>query len=199
VTCTSGDLQVRQASTGVTDFRLQNSAAFNVWILRTESDANGNNFSILRRDPLDGSTVNTPFQIQSASGDIILDNQFRQETGTAAKPSYGFVANANLGMYRVGTNVLGFATTGVVRATITNAGLRSNIAGTAGAPSYSFNDDADTGMYAILSNQLAFAAGGAKQMSVTIRGVNMQPLPTNTLGLVSGDLWQTGGDVRIVP
>ena len=117
--------------------------------------------------------------------------QLRIQDGTAAVPTISFVAgDTDTGMYRFASNVLGFSTAGVARATISNAGIRSNIAGSAGAPSYSFNDDADTGMFVILSNRLGFCAGGVEQMRIKINTINMPVLPTSRAGLSAGDCWR---------
>lgn len=198
-TVTAGSIAIRQGTVGgVVDIQYQEIASgFTQWIVRRSSDATGNNYQILRRDATGGS-VDTPFQIDFATGELLISNAIRQINGTIALPSYSFTSDPDTGMFRFGSNSLGFSTAGVTRATVTNAGIRSNIAGTAGAPSYSFNDDADTGIFALLGNQFAFTAGGVERMRIKFATVNMT-LPTTNAGLSSGDCFISSGFVAIVP
>lgn len=50
--------------------------------------------------------------------------QLQMVDGTGAAPSYAFGNNANMGVFRAANNVLGFATSGAVRQTITSSGMQ---------------------------------------------------------------------------
>ncbi len=115
-TVTNGSLAIRQGTVGgVTDLQFQEIAAGNLqWIIRRSSDATGGNYQILRRDA-GGGSVDTPFQIDFGTGEFLLANPIRQINGTAALPAYAFTSHANAGMYRSGTNRLGFTTAGLQR------------------------------------------------------------------------------------
>lgn len=52
---------------------------------------------------------------------------FREFDGTAAAPAYSFNSNANLGIWRVGADTLGFATAGVNRLTLSTTLLTSTL------------------------------------------------------------------------
>lgn len=56
-----------------------------------------------------GNTATPPFQILP-NGQVLGWN-----SASAASPSYSFVGNGNLGMYRIGANILGFSTSGAER------------------------------------------------------------------------------------
>ena len=115
-TVTNGSLALRQGTVGgVVDLQFQEIASgFLQWIVRRSSDATGNNYQILRRDATGGS-VDTPFQIDFGTGEFLLANPIRQINGTAALPAYAFTSHANAGMYRSGTNRIGFTTAGIQR------------------------------------------------------------------------------------
>ena len=64
-----------------------------------------------------GNTTTPPFRILS-TGQVLGLN-----SGTAATPSYSFVDEANTGMYKSGTNSLGFSVGGTQRVNISNTGV----------------------------------------------------------------------------
>jgi hypothetical protein len=56
------------------------------------------------------------------AGVHVFDSTIRTTPGTVSLPAYSFDGDEDTGMYRVGTNLLGFATTGLVRWTIDSLG-----------------------------------------------------------------------------
>jgi hypothetical protein len=70
----------------------------------------------------------TPTQFDISGGNIsnsgiLTTNTVRTTNGTVAAPSYSFVSDPSLGIYRVGANQLGFASAGVQRMTISNSNV----------------------------------------------------------------------------
>jgi hypothetical protein len=68
-TITAGTMANRQVTTGIVDYQMQNSLGNNSWIIRRASDANNNDFQLLRRN-VDGSTLDTPFSVQFVDGQV---------------------------------------------------------------------------------------------------------------------------------
>lgn len=92
-------------------------------------------------------------------------NVFQNSDGSASIPSYSFLNNNNLGMYRSAANTLTFATNGTGRVSINTANLISDIpiigpSGSQSAPSYTFNSDTNTGLYSYSADQIGIACGG---------------------------------------
>ncbi|MEQ1572787.1 MAG: hypothetical protein ABL993_00940 [Vicinamibacterales bacterium] len=86
--------------------------------------------------------------------------------GTNALPSLTFANDTNTGIYRIGTDSIGFATGAVLRLTLDTAGFTSTLPwvaplGAVGTPSYAFVGDLNTGFY----------SPGADQIAVSINGV----------------------------
>lgn len=109
--------------------------------------------------------------------------QMQGADGTAAAPAYSFTSDPNTGMYRVAEDVLGFATGGALRLTLTSGsltftgdffanGIVNSGFGTVGAPAYAFVGDEDTGMWRSAANALAFSAGGAQAFALSAGGTN---------------------------
>lgn len=93
-------------------------------------------------------------------------NVFQNSDGTASIPSYSFLNNNNLGMYRSASNTIGFATNGTLRLSLDTANLTSTLpiiapAASASAPSYTFNSDTNTGLYSYGADQIGIACGGS--------------------------------------
>lgn len=100
-------------------------------------------------------------------------SQVLAPAGTAAAPAL-VVSDANLGIYKVGTNSLGIATLGVLRVAIdtANVTLQTGVTlvvtnGTAAAPIITFAGDTDTGFYRPAANYLSVATGGAERARFT--------------------------------
>jgi hypothetical protein len=108
--------------------------------------------------------------------------------GTAALPTYSFFNDTNTGMYRVGTDQLGFATGGTLRLTIDGStSITSTLPlrgpnGSAAAPAVSFSVDSDTGIYRAGENHLALAAGAARIVSASLGPASGGTSRTVTIG-----------------
>lgn len=94
--------------------------------------------------------------------------------GAAATPAHSFTADTNTGIYRVGTDTLGFATAGTLFWEVQSDGSlvgRNSAhiaasAGTVGFPAYTFQPDADTGMYSGGANDLRFGTAGTVALEI---------------------------------
>ena len=112
--------------------------------------------------------------------------KIRNADGTAAAPSYTFDSDSDIGMYRDGSNSIGWSTAGVEKMQLgsSNLNLGANVtgaativadgAGDATRPTYSFGGDTDTGMFRGGTNQVAFAANGVNKFEVGTGGVTLQ-------------------------
>ncbi len=122
--------------------------------------------------PLDGTTGN--FLIKSNGA------------GSAASPTYAFLGDADTGMYRAGTNSIGFAVQGVIRASIDNGGTAGRFFGpghttgsciirgeanSASTPTYTFYGDENTGMYRQSADAISFATAGTRRLGVDVNGL----------------------------
>jgi hypothetical protein len=65
----------------------------------------------------------TSGQIQNSLPVITDTGEIQAPGGTAAAPVFSFISDADTGMYRIGANQIGFATGGVLRATIDSNGI----------------------------------------------------------------------------
>lgn len=77
---------------------------------------------------------------------------------TATNPDLAFLGDTDTGMYRVGTNEIGFSTGATQRLSISSAGLRT-VDGSASAPAFSFISDTDTGLYLRGTGEIGFSSG----------------------------------------
>ena len=93
--------------------------------------------------------------------------------GTAATPLYSFNNDPDTGVYRSGTNSLGFSSAGV-RVAETTPGQFGVVDGSAASPAMTFITDPDTGIYRFGANQIGFAAGGV--VSAVIRTTDLSML-----------------------
>lgn len=88
--------------------------------------------------------------------------------GTAGAPSVSFASGPNTGMYRVGSNSLGFAYAGTQVLRLDQGDVAAHFAikllvpdGTVGAPVYSFEGDTDSGLFRAGPNEFRAVAAGA--------------------------------------
>lgn len=100
-------------------------------------------------------------------------SQVLAPAGTAAAPALA-VSDANLGIYKVGSNSLGIATLGVLRVAVdtANVTLQTGVTlvvtnGTAAAPIITFAGDTDTGIYRPAANYMSIATAGAERVRFT--------------------------------
>jgi len=100
------------------------------------------------------------------------------QDGTAASPVYSFINDTDTGMYRFGSNTIGFSAAGVLRATLDNSSLtmqNGNVirteAGTVTAPGYSFAGDTNTGFYLGAADSITASAGGVSTFTANTSGL----------------------------
>ncbi len=85
--------------------------------------------------------------------------------GDVTTPAYSFSADTNTGMYREGTDTIGFTTGGVKAASIS-----PNYIAVTG--SYVFESDSDTGVYQTGADTVSFATGGSNRANITSSGLS---------------------------
>ena len=116
-----------------------------------------------------------------------LSTPLRTAYGSAGAPSHSFSDDPDTGMYRVGANLLGFATGGVSRLQISSIGVQTSVPfrpsdGSAASPAYSFDGDTNTGMYLAWADGLGFATGGTLSYSMQSDAFLPSPDGSKTLG-----------------
>jgi len=117
--------------------------------------------------------------------------------GTAGTPTFSFLSDANTGVYRVSSNVLGLSAGGTngMRVEASYMGSISQVtgsvtmrhvnAGSLAVPSYTFVGDTDTGMFRSAANEVALSAGGAEMftgLNTTNDEVRILPITSATEG-----------------
>lgn len=116
-------------------------------------------------------------------------NPIKFASGSAAAPSITFTADPALGLYRIGSNILGIAVSGVeaVRVAAGGVTLASSLVlssgqiatplGSVGAPSYSIAGDLNTGVWSPAADTVAMSVGGVEstRWNATGFGVGMTP------------------------
>ncbi|QDP62391.1 MAG: putative ribonuclease III [Prokaryotic dsDNA virus sp.] len=100
-----------------------------------------------------------------------LEVPLLSSNGTVSLPSHSFVSDPDTGMYRVASNVLGFATGGVQRLLCSSTAMQVNTPifntdGTAASPSLTFTNDTDTGAYRVGANSYGIATGGVNALTI---------------------------------
>lgn len=111
--------------------------------------------------------------------------------GSAAAPSYTFLADTNTGIYSRGANQLAFSTDGTERGYVSSGGTlvwdAGNIqgnryfifsSGTEGAPAFSQVSDTDSGIWRAGNDDWGFSAGGKRVM-------RWQPTVVSTTNLLA--------------
>ena len=115
------------------------------------------------------------------SSQILNVNTIRSGDGSAAAPAYSWTAAGenDVGMYRAGTNSIGFSTAGAVRVTIGPSTFESNLvyrgpAGSATTPTYAFAvvGETDNGMYKAATDTLGFTTQGTNRLSISTTAIN---------------------------
>jgi hypothetical protein len=143
------------------------------------------NATIVNLDTLNTITANAT---TINTNELTVTAEIEAGNGTAALPAYSFVNDPDTGMFRQGTNAIGFATNGTEDFRITDTQALSVNGGTAALPAFSFSLDNDIGMFRPATNTLGFATAGAEAVRITSTnrlGVNT----TNPAG--QGDIRQT--------
>ena len=106
--------------------------------------------------------------------------------GDAAYPTYAFFGDADTGIYRAGTNSIGFATAGIQRLQIGTthanfgpetgtgtASIKVNAVGDKSQAAYAFRGDLNTGMYRKAANKIGFSASGNEIAYVATDGIHL--------------------------
>ncbi len=94
--------------------------------------------------------------------------------GSSTAPSLAFSGDTDNGIYRVGANIIGFASnSGSNVATFGAGGFTSSSVfigptGSVTAPTYTFTGDADTGMYRTGADSIGFTTAGSASARLTI-------------------------------
>ncbi|MBN2452300.1 MAG: hypothetical protein JXR77_18080 [Lentisphaeria bacterium] len=111
-----------------------------------------------------------------ADGTLVTSARVCVPDGTAAAPTVTFSSDTNTGLYRVGTDSMGFATNGQKRLGIDGAGtvaVASTLAladGSAAAPSLAFTADANTGLCRVGADSLGLVTGGQQRLGIDAVG-----------------------------
>lgn len=112
--------------------------------------------------------------------------RFLEGDGSAGAPSYSFINNTNLGMYRVGADTLGFSALGVLRSSISPTAITNTIPihapnGSVGTPSFSFSSSQTTGIYSSIADNIQFSTNGVLRTTISPTSV------THTLPILETD------------
>ena len=103
--------------------------------------------------------------------------------GSNTEPAYTFIGNEDTGMYRVNSNILGFAAGGAEVCRMQTAGVRivsgtgvfRSTDGTAAAPSFTFDGDTNNGMYLRATDSIGFSCNSVLSFYLTSAGVPVFP------------------------
>ena len=107
----------------------------------------------------------------------------RGPVGSATVPTFSFTADTATGVYRSGSDTLGFAGAGVLQATVSSGGIRG-VVGSAGSPTFSFVADPLTGMYRSGSDTIGFSTAGVLRTVIDSTGVGIGTAsPSNPLDI----------------
>lgn len=130
---------------------------------------NQNEFFRIKNNGNTGIGTNSPSQKLEVSGNIKATGKIILMDGSATLPSFSFSNDNDVGIYRISSNILGFATGGVEHLRIDGAGIATfngiiyNATGSASVPSYSFSADGNTGIFRPTADQLAFSTNGTER------------------------------------
>lgn len=124
-----------------------------------------------------GTLDNVAFQVRtnnSARFDFTNNGRLRSfNDGDAAQPTYSWngANGQNMGMFRAGSNGIGFSTNNVERFRIAQGNqVHAMHNGTAAAPFYSWASYSTMGMYGIGSNILGFSTASQERMRILDNG-----------------------------
>jgi hypothetical protein len=96
---------------------------------------------------------------------LISTSTIHVADGSASTPSVTFRNDTNNGIYLYGTDSIGFATAGLVRAVITSTGRTQFSDGAIGTPSISFMSDPDTGIYWNSADKFSVVTNGSDRLT----------------------------------
>jgi hypothetical protein len=115
--------------------------------------------------------VNGASKIDMANTVTLMRNQVRFSDGSAASPSVSFESDPDTGVFRIGTDQLGFATTGIQRLNIATLAIVSSLPfrgvnGSTAAPTFSFSSDSNTGIFLSTPAGVSISANGGEAFKV---------------------------------
>ena len=127
------------------------------------------------------STFNGAMEVNGTSqldGSVTVNGTLRLPDGTSSVPSFAFINDTAMGMYRVGNAVMGLTAQGVDIMHLSSIGTNSlvpyyTVFASASFPSYSFAGDANTGMYRYASDQIGFSTGGVLRARIASDGIHL--------------------------
>lgn len=104
-------------------------------------------------------------------GTLSLSGAITTGDGTVSLPAYSFIADTNTGVYRIGSDRLGFTAGGSETLELASGGIYPQmsiygIVGSAGSPSYAFFGDATTGVFHPAANNLGLTTGGTEAIRI---------------------------------
>jgi len=117
---------------------------------------------------LDTMATQAASAVAITGGTITGVTALRGPNGSAATPGLTFSSQTDMGLYNSTSNVMGMATAGVMRATVSSVALTMAVpvhaqAGTTTAPSIAGSGDTDTGISFLESDRLLFLTGGVER------------------------------------
>lgn len=131
--------------------------------------------------------------------------------GSAATPSIFFTADTDTGIFRNGTNQLGFSTGGSLRLLVGTTTIQSDLVhimnsdlrianGTLGVPSLRFTNDLDTGIFRPtgLTNTIGISCGGATAAIFEADGIRFDQAPSAVARIKFGGTSSTTGIFQTV-
>jgi hypothetical protein len=116
--------------------------------------------------------------LATVGGNLTVVGTIAAKAGTAGAPSIHF-SDTTTGIYKAGTDTIGFTTAGVQRLIIDSSGISSGVAkmylpgGSAGAPTYSFLSDSNSGMYGNNSGSVYIVSDGTARLTVDSSGITV--------------------------
>lgn len=122
--------------------------------------------------------------IVNSTGLQIEDNHFLflPTTGNAANPVLTFNGDDNTGLYRPGSDQLGFSAAGVQILNI-NSTSAAVLSGSVGSPGLSIIGDSNTGIFQPAADELGLSAGGVESLNIHNTGVSILPGSESVPGL----------------
>lgn len=108
----------------------------------------------------------------SITGTVVTSfRQIQGNNGSAATPSFSFTNDPDCGMFRSGTNAIGWSVNSVESMTLITTALNlivpvQGASGLATGPTFSFSGDPNTGMFSAGADSLGFSAGGTVRLTV---------------------------------
>ncbi|MBP9822521.1 MAG: hypothetical protein KBC81_03730, partial [Candidatus Pacebacteria bacterium] len=192
---TVGSLQVANGGATVSYSRFGNNAT-------THSLSGANGLLISGNLEVDGITYFDNGLIitggTSVSSDFEVGGAIKASDGTAISPSYSFKNDIDTGLFRIGTNNIGFATGGVLRLNVQDSGASASVVFEGGVIKGTiFTGDGAVVLQSGGSNTLTLDTGGSA--AINIGTTNASSIAISRSGVVTvlgDDLRVSGNDIR---